>query len=519
MLGKPKVGKSGKPSAYNYPSEEEWGKLRPYLVNRSKASNPNLDQDLTAYTPGETLTILNNPKIRAYHDRVSHFRVPDNFDTIVLVPCAKSKPWGAGCKSNFYKAYHQLMGDPEMGKVYMATISEPLGVVPSSDWENFPQYDNPGLFDDTAMQSSLMTKDWGKTPVGSKRIMPFDVNSYNQSIDVLSKVIASFMKVNSDKRFVAFVDDPSGKLTTHGDMLNRASSLSGIPITRFSKKPKTGREKGTVYPYMKSNIRFKEWLIEQTFNEFERWLQVNNIDMGDLIKQLQSKEPDGHGGNAVFYKIPGTQFGVKIIKGTKGIGQLRAADDELGDENYGQAIAHYGSNIQILKLQSGIPAGHPYKYDKDDMEGAKARYLANLESAAGMPVSEYERLFRSIKKLNDRGWVIDPSKSGNLLIDRGRFNLVDINKHEGDYRNNAGEVVSMLIDNFHFGKYFTNDMRVKGLAKQIIEKADEAAARVGFPYNKESSTSQYSHQHAYGPVEEPWKAVVNNDKEFGWDHV
>jgi hypothetical protein len=29
LLGKPKVGKSGKPSAYNYPSEEEWGKLRP----------------------------------------------------------------------------------------------------------------------------------------------------------------------------------------------------------------------------------------------------------------------------------------------------------------------------------------------------------------------------------------------------------------------------------------------------------------------------------------------------------
>jgi predicted RNA-binding protein len=121
------------------------------LVNKSQSSNPNLDKDLTAYTPGETLTILNNPKIRAYHDKVSRFRVPDNFDTIVLVPCAKSKPWGSACKSDFYKAYHQLMADPEMGKIYMATVSEPLGIVPSSDWENFPQYDNPGLFDDTAM--------------------------------------------------------------------------------------------------------------------------------------------------------------------------------------------------------------------------------------------------------------------------------------------------------------------------------------------------------------------------------
>lgn len=266
-------------------------------------------------------------------------------------------------------------------------------------------------------------------------------------------------------------------------------------------------------------MNFKEWLVEQTFGEFEQWLQANHTDIASLIKSLEQNKPDGHGGNAVFYKIPGTQFGVRIIKGSKGIGSLSKADDPFGDENYGQAIAHYGPNIQILKLQAGVPAGHPYKYDKDDIEGAKARYLANLEAAAAMPVAEYVRLFSSIQKLNKKGWVIDPSKSGNMLIDRGRFNLVDINKHEGDYRNNAGEVVSMLIDNLHFGKYFTNNMRVKGLARSIIEKATEAASATGFPYKKDTSTSQYSHEHGYGPVVEPWEPVVNNDKEFGWDHI
>jgi hypothetical protein len=108
-------------------------------------------------------------------------------------------------------------------------------------------------------------------------------------------------------------------------------------------------------------------------------------------------------------------------------------------------------------LQSGIPAGHPYKYDKNDVEGAKKRYLINLEAAASMPVGEYIRLFKSIMRLNEKGWVIDPSKSGNMLIDRGRF---DINKHEGDYRNNAADIIDMLIDNYYFSKYFTNDIGV-----------------------------------------------------------
>lgn len=275
-----------------------------------------------------------------------------------------------------------------------------------------------------------------------------------------------------------------------------------------------------MYSYMKSNIGFKEWLVEQTYNEFEQWLQANHMDIASLIKSLEQKKPDGEGGNAVFYKIPGTQFGIRMVRGGWGkkevVGrELKSADDPFGDDNYGQAIAHYGPNIQILKLQSGVPAGHPYKYDKNDIEGAKARYLVNLEAAAAMPIGEYIRLFKSIQKLNEKGWVIDPSKSGNMLIDRGRFNLVDINKHEGEYRNHAGDVISMLIDNYYFGKYFTNDMRVKGLAKQIIEKSEEASRETGFPLNKDTSTAQYSYKHAYGAAEEPWKPTSVATKDWG----
>jgi len=91
--------------------------------------------------------------------------------------------------------------------------------------------------------------------------MPFDTESYQQSIDKLSDVIGQFMNNNRNKNFIAFVDDPeamhkktlgkkSSKSTTHGDMLDKASAKTGINIHRFAKKafvPKgSQRESGTM---------------------------------------------------------------------------------------------------------------------------------------------------------------------------------------------------------------------------------------------------------------------------------
>lgn len=254
MLGKTKIGKSGKPSQYQHPSPEEWDALRPFLVQKSQKRNPNLNPELTAYTPGETLSLLDHPEIIKWFKKVMKYKVPDSYDTIVLVPCAASKPWGQSCSSEFYKAYHQIKNDPQYKNMYFATVSEPLGIVPQDMWEDFPQYDNPGLFDDTAMQSGLMTKDWQKTPIKTKRVMPFDQEAYHQSIDKLSEVIAKFLQNNQNKKVIAFVDHPDGSLSTHGDMLNKASELSGVPIKRFSKKEKSGRDRNQILPFLRGKL-------------------------------------------------------------------------------------------------------------------------------------------------------------------------------------------------------------------------------------------------------------------------
>ncbi len=139
---------------YNYTTEEEWEKLRPYLVKKSQKRNPNLNTELTAYTPGETENLLKHSIIQEWFQKVRHFKVPEKYKTIVFVGGAASKPWGMqNSKGDFYPFYNSIRKDVQLGKirpVYFATISEPLGIVPEDFWGDepsnvFPQYDNPGL--------------------------------------------------------------------------------------------------------------------------------------------------------------------------------------------------------------------------------------------------------------------------------------------------------------------------------------------------------------------------------------
>ncbi len=65
QLGQPKPG-----SKFPYVSQDKWDEFRKYLLDKSLKSNPKLDKDLTAYTPGETVNLLNHPKIKAWMDKM-----------------------------------------------------------------------------------------------------------------------------------------------------------------------------------------------------------------------------------------------------------------------------------------------------------------------------------------------------------------------------------------------------------------------------------------------------------------
>lgn len=243
------LGQSAEGSKYKYINEEEWNILRPMLVDQKPSSSYvetedfKYDPELTAYTPGETLELLSNPKVLEWFDKIKNYKIPNEYKHIILVPCAASKPWGASCPGSgkYYKAYHDIKKQlrEEDKLAFWVTISEPLGIVPEDMWDSFPGYDVPGLFKNRSQQfGGIQSRDYAKL-FGETRIPPFDKKAYRESIRILGNVIGSFIMNNSqpDRKWISFVKGTKGKVTTHTDMLRDALSFleeKGLSINHSS---------------------------------------------------------------------------------------------------------------------------------------------------------------------------------------------------------------------------------------------------------------------------------------------
>jgi hypothetical protein len=227
-------------SSFDYIDKDRWDLLRDKLVNKKPSRSYietdefKYDPELTAYTPGETLALLDNPKIKEWFNKVESFLIPEEFKHIIFVPCAASKPWGINCPSQgkYYKAYHDIKDQlKERGELaYWVTISEPLGIVPEDMWDNFLGYDVPGLFKDpSSRMSGMTTKDWINT-FGEKFSPPFDKEAYDLAIQRLGRVIANFVKNNQmpGRKWISFVGGTKGKITTHTEMISEAKEFLKI---------------------------------------------------------------------------------------------------------------------------------------------------------------------------------------------------------------------------------------------------------------------------------------------------
>lgn len=252
QLGKP-FGKPGSGTHY----VTQWNKVRQHFQNRSSKRNPNLDSELTAYTPGETRQLMKHPKISDWHDKMRNFTVPEGYHQVAFVPCAATKPWGhVRSNKSIYGSYNRIKDDIDAGKTnkktYFVTVSEPLGVVPQEHWDDFPQYDNPGLFKDHPQRAGMFTKDWKEHPrekggTGHKQIVPFDHDAYNETISHLGKVIGDFVSHNKSRnpklKFMSFVDNPrSAGKSTHTDMLDHAETHAGDFLHSRHEKRAKARE-------------------------------------------------------------------------------------------------------------------------------------------------------------------------------------------------------------------------------------------------------------------------------------
>ena len=234
-LSQVEIDQLGQP---RYISKEMWPQFRKWLVQRSLASNPQLDSNLTAYTPGETLALFKHPEIAKWHQEIVHHKVPPEYKMVAFVPCGKTKPWASAARG-IYKSYNQIIKDKRY-PVYFVTVSEPLGIVPSSLWSDFPQYDNPGLFkDDTQQSGGLFTADWKQYYGTGKQKMPFDPAAYSQCIQFLGNIINQFIENNPQVQYVSFVEDKmfkasSNSVGTHSAMLSHTDKID--PAHRYLKR-------------------------------------------------------------------------------------------------------------------------------------------------------------------------------------------------------------------------------------------------------------------------------------------
>ena len=236
QLGSLRLRQDGKPSTHPYPEASQWPAIRALLLARSMKANPQLEPELTAYTPGETEALLQHPTVRAWHQEMREFRVPASFQRIILVPCAKTKPWtGPGVtRSPLYSAYNRLR--EEMPESFFLTVSEPLGVVPMSRWASFPQYDNPGLFADDALQGGMSKKEWEASPFRRWYGLPFDRAARARCLELLGEQLGLFLQRHRELEIISLLDSREGPASTHGLMLDHASRLSGLWPARHPKR-------------------------------------------------------------------------------------------------------------------------------------------------------------------------------------------------------------------------------------------------------------------------------------------
>lgn len=86
-----------------FPTRAEWAAIRPRLFARAALLQSSLRPEMTTYTPGETLGLLDRPEVAAWRRVLGGMGAPRGTRLVVLVPCAKTKPW-ADAPRGLYRA-------------------------------------------------------------------------------------------------------------------------------------------------------------------------------------------------------------------------------------------------------------------------------------------------------------------------------------------------------------------------------------------------------------------------------
>jgi hypothetical protein len=162
-------------------------------------------------------------------------------------------------------------------------------------------------------------------------------------------------------------------------------------------------------------------------------------------------------------------------------GEASAVPDQFGGANFGQAVVTYG-DMEIVKVQHGKPAGigNPRNPSAGEVKDFKDR----IALAASLSEKAYDKIFSDMLKISSKGYSIDSSKPGNLLVDAGGFGFVDLNKLREikDPRKSGTRSVAVMLSGNpnNFNKFLSNDAEAVRMLGVIEEKLTAAASKAGF---------------------------------------
>jgi predicted RNA-binding protein len=150
----------------------------------------------------EAEQLLQNKWVREWHSYIGEKATSGSKQYLLLVPCAKAKPYLRPTKSFFYNWLWKFLEKRNLrDRVFVCSVSEPFALFPESDYDKMPDYELSPLL---LKAEPKLLEDYCST---------------------LARPIAGFLQRNSQnhERIIAYVRPDS----THALFLKRAMQLSG----------------------------------------------------------------------------------------------------------------------------------------------------------------------------------------------------------------------------------------------------------------------------------------------------
>lgn len=219
----------------------------------------------------------------------------------------------------------------------------------------------------------------------------------------------------------------------------------------------------------------------ESFNRILNTFCDLKLSETELVLKCICEDFIGQGGHARVYKIPIKGFEDFVLKKERtayNVGSLSQVVDDFPTQNFGQPVAELGKGFSILKKVPGKSLEKHQALGYNDVEEVTNNYYKIL---AGLPQDSYDGLISQIKVANGKGYKFDQGSSGNIMLNKNKLSIIDLNKSE-----KTNTLADPLLTIFYKLKLITP--QISSYKNTILTKMLTAAQKEKFPVGSSSSS-------------------------------